>query len=82
MLISTFCENEDFDGAIQIMQEMLERCMAPNTGILSELYRGLCRCGKDQLAIKLLNEMEIRHLLPEGTNFGNASETGFILLME
>ncbi|KAL5753550.1 hypothetical protein ACOSP7_021770 [Xanthoceras sorbifolium] len=66
MLMSTFCENEDFDGAINIIQEMLERCMAPDTGILSEICSGLCRCGKDQLAMKLLNEMEIRRLLPEG----------------
>ncbi|KAL5861729.1 hypothetical protein ACOSQ4_003025 [Xanthoceras sorbifolium] len=48
MLMSTFCENEDFDG------------------ILSEICSGLCRCGNDQLAIKLLNEMEIKRLLPEG----------------
>ncbi|KAK3184528.1 hypothetical protein Dsin_031814 [Dipteronia sinensis] len=67
MLTSTFCKNEDFDGAIQIMLEMLERFMAPDTvGVLSELYSGLCRCRKDQLAMKLLNEMEIRCLLPEG----------------
>ncbi|KAK3232443.1 hypothetical protein Dsin_004324 [Dipteronia sinensis] len=55
MLISTFCENEDFDGAIQIMQEMLERYMSTYTGIVSELYSGLCQCRKDQFAMKLLN---------------------------
>ncbi|KAI9178491.1 hypothetical protein LWI28_027173 [Acer negundo] len=66
MLTSTFCKNEDFDGAIQIMQEMIERCMAPNTCVLSELYSGLCWCENDQLAMKLLNEMEIRCLLLEG----------------
>ena len=66
MLTSTFCKNEDFDGAIQIMQEMIERCMALDTFVLSKLYSGLCRCGNDQLAMKLLNEMEIRCLLPEG----------------
>ncbi|KAH7576625.1 hypothetical protein JRO89_XS01G0119500 [Xanthoceras sorbifolium] len=37
-----------------------------HTGILSEICSGLCRCGNDQLAIKLLNEMEIKRLLPEG----------------
>ncbi|KAI9177517.1 hypothetical protein LWI28_016242 [Acer negundo] len=66
MLTSTFCKNEGFDVAIQIMQEMIERCMARNTCVLSELYSGLCRRENDQLAIKLLNEMEIRCLLLEG----------------
>jgi pentatricopeptide repeat protein len=37
MLVSTFCKNEDFDGAVQVLKEMFERSMAPDSGSLSEI---------------------------------------------
>ncbi|KAK9226176.1 hypothetical protein WN943_011223 [Citrus x changshan-huyou] len=66
MLMSTFCQNEDFDRAAEVLLEMLEKCMAPDSIILSELYCGLHHCGKDELAMKLFRKMEIRGLLPKG----------------
>ncbi|KAJ1420253.1 Tetratricopeptide-like helical domain superfamily [Sesbania bispinosa] len=66
MLISAFCKNDDFDGAVQVLRDMLHRVITPDSSILSELYSGLCRCGRKQLALKLCSEMEARHLLPEG----------------
>ena len=80
MLISTFCKNEDFDGAVQVLREMIERSMTPDSGILSEVFVGLCQCGKSQLAKMLCSEMEARHLIPAGfeksktINFGAENE--------
>ncbi|KAK7833442.1 pentatricopeptide repeat-containing protein [Quercus suber] len=73
MLISTFCRNEDFDGAVQVLWEMIERSLTPDSGILSER-------GKSQLAKMLCSEMEARHLIPAGfeksktINFGAENE--------
>lgn len=64
MLISTFCENEDFDGAIQVLKDMSERCMILDCSTLSELCSGLCKCGKNELVLVLLNDLEAMHLLP------------------
>ncbi|KAJ0054322.1 hypothetical protein Pint_01852 [Pistacia integerrima] len=66
MLISTFCKNDDFDGAVEVLQDMLERRITPDSVVLSELHSGLSQCGKDDLAMKLLNKMETGRLLPEG----------------
>jgi pentatricopeptide repeat protein len=76
MLVSTFCKNEDFDGAVQVLKEMFERSMAPDSGSLSEICSGLCQCGKIEEAKMLCREMEARGLMPAGfdksktTNFG------------
>ncbi|KAL0001914.1 hypothetical protein SO802_015695 [Lithocarpus litseifolius] len=80
MLISTFCKNEDFDGAVQVLREMIERSMTPDSGILSEVFVVLCQFGKSQLAKMLCSEMEARHLIPAGfeksktINFGAENE--------
>nr|DAD37334.1 TPA_asm: hypothetical protein HUJ06_007975 [Nelumbo nucifera] len=63
MLISTFCKNEDFDGALHLLREMMGRSMVPDSSLLGELYAGLSRCGKDEVATSLHNEMEARHLM-------------------
>lgn len=66
MLISAFYKNEDFDGDVQVLRDMLGRLMSPDLSTLSELCDGLCRCGKNQLALALCSEMEVRRLLPDG----------------
>ncbi|CAK9180393.1 unnamed protein product [Ilex paraguariensis] len=66
MLITTFCKNEDYCGALDVLREMLERSMAPDLGILSELCDGLRQSGKVELVMGLCNDIEARHLMPEG----------------
>jgi pentatricopeptide repeat protein len=66
MLVSAFCKNEDFDGAVQVLRDMMDRFMTPDSSILSEVCSGLCRCGRKQLALKLCSEMEAKRLLPQG----------------
>ena len=66
MLISAFYKNEDFDGDVQVLRDMLGRLMSPDLSTMSELCDGLCRCGKNQLALALCSEMEVRRLLPDG----------------
>lgn len=66
MLLSTFYENEDYDGAVQLLNEMLKRHKAPDLNSLCELCAGLGRCGKVNTAIMLCTELEAQHLLPEG----------------
>ncbi|XP_038703652.1 pentatricopeptide repeat-containing protein At4g26680, mitochondrial-like [Tripterygium wilfordii] len=66
MLISTFCKNEDFDGALRVLEEMIESAIPPDLSILSEIYDRLCLCGKDELAMKLCSKMEARCLMPKG----------------
>ncbi|XP_021887108.1 LOW QUALITY PROTEIN: pentatricopeptide repeat-containing protein At4g26680, mitochondrial-like [Carica papaya] len=68
MMVSAFCKNEDFVGAVEVLGEILDRSITPDSVILSELYNGLKQSGKDQLAMKLHREMEAKHLLPEGLN--------------
>ncbi|KAK7832599.1 hypothetical protein CFP56_026272 [Quercus suber] len=45
---------------------MIERSMTPDSGILSEVFVGLCQGGKSQLAKMLYSEMEARHIMPAG----------------
>ncbi|KAE8659406.1 Pentatricopeptide repeat-containing protein [Hibiscus syriacus] len=66
LLISTFCKNEDFDGAVQVLNDMIYRSVVPESGTLSELHKGLCQCGKNQLAMALCKKLEVRHLMPKG----------------
>ncbi|KAG5545771.1 hypothetical protein RHGRI_018057 [Rhododendron griersonianum] len=66
MLISTFCMNEDFDGAVQVVREMLERSMSPDSAILSELCHRLRQCGREKLVMELCKDIEARRLMPEG----------------
>ena len=65
ILISTFLENEDFDGAVLVLREMLERSVAPDSAMLSELCHGLDQCGKDKLVLELCKEIEARRLMRE-----------------
>ncbi|KAL5160318.1 Pentatricopeptide repeat-containing protein, mitochondrial [Glycine soja] len=58
MLISAFYKNEDFDGDVQVLRDMLGRLMSPDLSTLSELCDGLCRCGKNQLALALCSVVE------------------------
>lgn len=58
MLISAFYKNEDFDGDVQVLRDMLGRLMSPDLSTLSELCDGLCRCGKNQLALALCSMVE------------------------
>ncbi|KAJ8444278.1 hypothetical protein Cgig2_029691 [Carnegiea gigantea] len=52
--------NQDFDGAIQVLWEMLGRCMTPDSAVLCELFNGLCHSGKEDLALKLREEVEAK----------------------
>ncbi|KAM2587868.1 hypothetical protein EV1_045377 [Malus domestica] len=65
-LTSGFCNNRDFDGAIQVLKEMFERCIALDSGILSDLCLGLHGCGREELVKSLCGEMEARRLMPQG----------------
>ncbi|KAL5993643.1 hypothetical protein ACLOJK_040895 [Asimina triloba] len=64
MLVSSFRKNEDFEGAGKILMEMLERSMALDSVMLSELFEGLCRYGKVSIVITLCKEMQARNLMP------------------
>ncbi|KAF9612484.1 hypothetical protein IFM89_000232 [Coptis chinensis] len=66
MLISTFCKNDDFDGAVQVLNEMMERCLTPESGLLVELCEGLRRYRKFNLATKVCTDLQRRRLLPKG----------------
>ncbi|KAL3840653.1 hypothetical protein ACJIZ3_025244 [Penstemon smallii] len=66
MLISAFIKNEDYDGAVEVLKEMMDRAMVLDSDLLSTLCDGLCRCGKEELAVGLCNEIESRRLTPEG----------------
>ena len=46
MLISALCDNEDFDGAVQVLRDMFERCITLDSNIISKPCYGLSRCGK------------------------------------
>jgi pentatricopeptide repeat protein len=75
MLVSTFCKNEDFDEAIQVLKEMLDRSMAPDSGSLSEICSGLCQRGKIQEAKMLCSEMVARGVTP------HPNDTQYCLLL-
>ncbi|XP_015581494.2 pentatricopeptide repeat-containing protein At4g26680, mitochondrial [Ricinus communis] len=66
MLVSAFCKNEDFEGAFLVLMEMFERCFTPGSDVLSEIYHGLCCCGKEHLAMKLSSELKARHMMTKG----------------
>lgn len=50
MVISTFCKNNDFEGAVDAMKDMFGRCMAPDKALLHEFFEGLSRANKLHLA--------------------------------
>ncbi|XAR71054.1 hypothetical protein NMG60_11028140 [Bertholletia excelsa] len=66
MMISTFCKNDDYGGAAEVLQEMLDRSMAPDSATLSELCHGLHQQGKDKLVMDICKEIEARQLMPDG----------------
>ncbi|KAK4487476.1 hypothetical protein RD792_005888 [Penstemon davidsonii] len=66
MLISAFIKNEDYDGAVEVLKEMMDRAMVLDSDLLSTLCDGLCQCGKEELAVGMCNEIESKQLTPEG----------------
>lgn len=63
MLMSTLCESEDYNGGVQVLREMLNRGIAPNSTTLTDLYKGLRQCGKDELVLKLSEELDDKYIL-------------------
>ncbi|KAJ0113149.1 hypothetical protein Patl1_01842 [Pistacia atlantica] len=63
-LITGQCVRKNSERAFQLI--CLKRRITPDSVVLSELHSGLSQCGKDDLAMKLLNKMETGRLLPEG----------------
>ncbi|KAG8367596.1 hypothetical protein BUALT_Bualt16G0088800 [Buddleja alternifolia] len=66
LLISAFINNEDYDGAVRVLKEMVQRAIAPDSDILSCLCKGLCQCGKEELAMDLCKVLKSERLMPEG----------------
>ncbi|KAE8771390.1 pentatricopeptide repeat-containing protein [Hordeum vulgare] len=50
IVISTFCKNKDFEGAVDVMKELLEMCMAPDKVLLHEFFEALSKAKKLHLA--------------------------------
>ncbi|KAJ4835048.1 hypothetical protein Tsubulata_012843 [Turnera subulata] len=73
MLMSTFCRNENFEGAFLVLMEMLGSFVTPGSDMFLEVYTGLGWNGRKTLAVKLCREMESRNIVPEGFNEGNLS---------
>jgi pentatricopeptide repeat protein len=68
MLVSAFCRNEDFDGASQVLREMVRRSIPLDSRTVHQVCNGLKHQGKDQLVKKLLQEMEGKKFLQESFN--------------
>ncbi|KAL6541102.1 hypothetical protein OROMI_024985 [Orobanche minor] len=66
MLVSAFIKNEDYEGGVQVLKEMIQRAIAPGPDILSSLFNGLCKYGKEDMVMDLRNKLESRRLIPEG----------------
>lgn len=53
MLLSVFVKNDDYDGAVKILNEMIERAIALDLEMLSCLIKEHCQCGKDEVVMNL-----------------------------
>ncbi|WZZ25966.1 hypothetical protein YC2023_009367 [Brassica napus] len=65
VLISAFCKNEDFDGAVQVLREMVRRSVPFDSRTVHQVCNGLEHQGKYQLAKELLKELEAKKFLQE-----------------
>ncbi|XP_048135467.1 pentatricopeptide repeat-containing protein At4g26680, mitochondrial isoform X3 [Rhodamnia argentea] len=70
MLMCAFAKCDDLDGAVQVLAEMVNRSMLPDSDMLSEVCHELHHCGKDQVAMKLCSELQARTLIPVGFDKG------------
>ncbi|XP_068655408.1 pentatricopeptide repeat-containing protein At4g26680, mitochondrial [Aristolochia californica] len=66
MIVAAFMKNKDYEGAAQILLEMLVRSIALTGSLLVEIFEGLHESGKAHLIARLYTEAEKRQLFPEG----------------
>ncbi|KAL0688564.1 hypothetical protein Bca4012_088241 [Brassica carinata] len=57
--------NEDFDGAVQVLREMVRRSVPFDSRTVHQVCNGLEHQGKYQLAKELLKELEAKKFLQE-----------------
>ena len=53
IVVSTFSKNKDFEGAVDVLKDMLRRCIAPDKALLHEFFEGLSEAKKLHLAADL-----------------------------
>ncbi|KAG9444199.1 hypothetical protein H6P81_015539 [Aristolochia fimbriata] len=68
MIVGAFLKNKDYEGAAQILLEMLERSISVAGSLLLEIFAGLSGSGKVHLVARLYAEAERRQLLPEASS--------------
>lgn len=64
IVVSTFCKNKDFEGAVDVMKDILGRCMAPDKALLHEFFDGLSKAKKLHLAEDLRSADRAGRLIP------------------
>nr|XP_043622462.1 pentatricopeptide repeat-containing protein At4g26680, mitochondrial [Erigeron canadensis] len=65
MLMSSFVQNDDYDGVFCLFKEMLERPIGPDSVILTELCKGFSQVWRDRLVMSLSKEVEDGYLVLE-----------------
>lgn len=68
ILMSAFCKNEDYDGGVNVLKEMMMRLIIPDAGVLVDLFNGLRLCEKDALILELEKEMENKNIVAEASD--------------
>ncbi|CAN1246572.1 Pentatricopeptide repeat-containing protein At4g26680, mitochondrial [Linum grandiflorum] len=62
VLVDAFYKKKDFEGAVQVLLEMFDKCATPASSFVADTYDGLRRCGMDRLAAKLRSAVDARNL--------------------
>ncbi|ONK76322.1 uncharacterized protein A4U43_C03F26380 [Asparagus officinalis] len=65
ILLLSFYHNKDYEGSLEVLREMLERWMAPDKTLLTDLYEGLGRLGKSHLLTELFSAANAVRLIPK-----------------
>uniref|UniRef100_A0A0A9FGS9 Pentatricopeptide repeat-containing protein n=1 Tax=Arundo donax TaxID=35708 RepID=A0A0A9FGS9_ARUDO len=65
IVVSTFCKNKDFEGAVDVVRDMLERCMSPEKPLLDEFFEGLSEANKLHLAEDLRSVANSARFIPD-----------------
>ncbi|KAF3331036.1 pentatricopeptide repeat-containing protein [Carex littledalei] len=58
IIIYTFCKNRDYEGAVEVLKDLLERCFAARKALLDEFFEGIYEARKTSLVEKLRSEAQ------------------------
>ncbi|CAH1436089.1 unnamed protein product [Lactuca virosa] len=58
MLILSFLQTDDYDGAFGVFKEMIKRPIGPDLVVLSGLCNGFSKASKDRLVMDLLRKVD------------------------